>query len=48
MNRGRFDAGGFDLLAGEIRTLRFIADTDADLEKAAATLTVRQLHSATY
>ncbi len=45
---GRFDGGGFDLLAGEKRMLRFIPDTDADLEKAADSLIVRHLHSATY
>ncbi len=45
---GRFDGGGFDLLAGETQTLRFIAEPNADLEQAAATLIVRHLHSATY
>ena len=45
---GRFDGGGFDLMAGEARTLRFISDTGADLEKASSSLVVRNLHSATY
>ncbi len=45
---GRFDGGGFDLLAGETRVLRFIADPDVDLDHAAETLVVRHLHSATY
>jgi beta-mannosidase len=45
---GRFDGGGFDLVAGETRIVRFIADKTADLEKAAASLVVRHLHSATH
>ena len=45
---GRFDGGGFDLLAGETRTLRFISEATVDLDRASASLIVRHLHSATY
>ncbi len=44
---GGFDEVGFDLLAGESRTIGFIADDGADLERAKATLVVRNLYSAT-
>ena len=45
---GRFDAGGFDMLAGEMRVVRFIADETANLDKVTTSLIVRDLHGATY
>ena len=45
---GRFEDGGFDMLAGEERVIRFIADEGADLARAASSLRVRDLHSAIY
>ena len=45
---GRFDAGGFDMLAGETRVVRFIADATANLDKVVSSLVVRDLHGATY
>ena len=45
---GRFEECGFDLLAGESRTLRFIADVGVAPEAALETLTVRNLHGATH
>lgn len=45
---GRFEDNGFDLLAGETRTIRFMADKDANPQAMAASLVVRNLHSATY
>lgn len=45
---GRFDAGGFDMLAGETRVVCFIADETANLDKVIESLVVRDLHGATY
>jgi beta-mannosidase len=45
---GRFDDGGFDMMAGETRTIRFIADYGVNPPDALASLIVRDLHSATY
>jgi beta-mannosidase len=45
---GRFDAGGFDMLAGETRVVRFIADETAILDKVSTSLIVRDLYGATY
>ncbi len=44
---GRFEECGFDLLAGESRVVRFIPDRGADIDRAAETLIVRDLYSAT-
>jgi beta-mannosidase len=44
---GRFEEAGFDLLAGEQRTLRYIADSSADILRAQASLVVRNLYSST-
>jgi beta-mannosidase len=45
---GRFDDGGFDLMAGETRTIRFIADQGVNPQLALNSLVVRDLYSATY
>jgi beta-mannosidase len=45
---GRFDAGGFDMLAGETRLVRFIADETAILDNVSTSLIVRDLYGATY
>jgi beta-mannosidase len=44
---GRFEEAGFDLLAGESRTLRYIADANTDLNRALKSITVRDLFSST-
>ena len=44
---GHFSDAAFDLLPGEPRTVQFRADRGADADKAAASLKVRDLFSAT-
>jgi beta-mannosidase len=45
---GRFDDGGFDLMAGEARTIRFFADKGVNPQDVLNSLIVRDLYSATY
>lgn len=45
---GRFEDCGFELLGGEERTLRFIADPGVTAQMALDTLTVRNLYDATH
>jgi beta-mannosidase len=45
---GRFDDSGFDMMAGETRTIRFFADHGVNPQDALNSLVVRDLYSATY
>ncbi|MGB8817661.1 MAG: glycoside hydrolase family 2 protein [Rhizobiaceae bacterium] len=45
---GRFDDGGFDMMAGERRTIRFLSENGVKPEDVYSSLVVRNLHGATH